>query len=329
MLNLALPYIEAVAGSNLFDNINGNNVGVVIDPMGGTGSKPLSFLLLRAGFSVRLINDTKEIRPGDQHPYPHADNLTDLESTVNGRFINWNMLFPLFVDYLNQAGMWQGDIACTHTTTRAIDLVAQRYGIKVHRTPVGFRHVSRLMREQNCFGGFEGNGGAVIQFIGLDKDGILMNLLMARILSERIAQKDPFLWFGAATDGDADRFAIVDTEQASIMGLVQQTLHSHGISPDFGFMQETFISLNDHPTLEGRIAQVNADSAQLFRGRGGIAQIEELEDGRGTKVITLNDDSWLLARLSGTEHGGRIYVESPTRARRDELISFVRSFLIS
>ena len=50
----------------------------------------------------------------------------------------------------------KGDIVATVSTSRMLDDVADRHGVKLHRTPVGVGYVVEKMREVNAVIGGEG-----------------------------------------------------------------------------------------------------------------------------------------------------------------------------
>ncbi len=321
-VNMQAPYLETVSASSFYKGINGRGHTVVIDPMHGTGGRIQAKLLSDCGFSIELINNSESIV--NSTPCPQAGNLDDLEAKVGGKFIDWNMLFPLFIDYLIEKGLWLGDMARTHTTTQAIDIIARQHGLKLHKTPVGFSHISRLLYQTDCFGGFEGDGGAVMKFIGTDKDGFLMNLLMAKIVAERL--KGQKITFGVALDGDSNRFGIVDSGDGHIAGLVEETLQKYGISQDFGFMQEISIPLFAHAGIKDKVVRFNANP-EIFFARSEIKKIEEFGNGHKTKIVTLTNGSWVVIRTSGTEPAVKAYVEAPTIQERESLKTRVEAFL--
>lgn len=328
-VDMQTPYLRAVRATPIFDGLDGRRLKVVVDPMQGCGGRASKALLRAANFDVTMINDQRLIRSGDRHPYPRAGNLEDLEGAVGGTFIDWNELFPLYMDYLIEKRMWEGtELSCTHTTTRVLDVIAEHHGFKVFRRPVGFKHVSNDLMRDTCFAGFEGNGGLAFKFVIVDKDGILSNLLMARIVSERLAGQVVPGGIGLALDGDADRFTIADSAEGHIRQMIRATLANYKIPEDFGFMREVFIPVTNgaEQRIIEKIGDFDRDPARAFSS-GDIKQTEEFEDGTGTKVVTLHDDSWVIVRFSGTERGARLYVESPRVVRREQVIDHMLKYL--
>ena len=55
----------------------------------------------------------------------------------------------------------KGDLATNLATSRMIDDIASRHGVRVHRSPTGEANVVALMEARNCIFGGEGNGGVI------------------------------------------------------------------------------------------------------------------------------------------------------------------------
>lgn len=55
----------------------------------------------------------------------------------------------------------KGDLVANLSTTRAMDDVAQRFGVKLYRTPIGEANVTKKMGEVKALIGGEGNGGVI------------------------------------------------------------------------------------------------------------------------------------------------------------------------
>jgi len=89
---------------------------------------------------------------------PDGDRLALVDET--GTAISEEYTLVLAVEYLLRRK--RGAVVTNIVTTRAIDDVASRYGVRIVRTRVGEINVTRaLMRENGVIGG-EGNGGVII-----------------------------------------------------------------------------------------------------------------------------------------------------------------------
>ena len=72
-------------------------------------------------------------------------------------------------------------------TTQLLDAVAKLYGVKVYETPVGFKYVGPLLREDKIALGGEESAGMTIRGHLPEKDGVLACLLVAEMIAARQA----------------------------------------------------------------------------------------------------------------------------------------------
>ena len=77
-----------------------------------------------------------------------------------GDFLTANQIIPLVFNYLVSKKGYKGSVVRSLATSHLIDRVAQRYKIKVHETPVGFKYIAQfMMKESVIIGGGEERGG--------------------------------------------------------------------------------------------------------------------------------------------------------------------------
>lgn len=77
-----------------------------------------------------------------------------------------------------------GDIVATVSTSRMLDDVADRHGVKLHRTPVGVGFVVEKMREIDAVIGGEGTGGVIYPDLQYTTDGIASIAAIVQLLAE-------------------------------------------------------------------------------------------------------------------------------------------------
>jgi phosphomannomutase len=78
---------------------------------------------------------------------------------------------------------WRGPVVRTVSTTRMIDRLAERYGLPVYETPVGFNYIADYMlKEPVLIGGEESGGISILGHIP-EGDGVLMGLLLVEIVA--------------------------------------------------------------------------------------------------------------------------------------------------
>ena len=77
----------------------------------------------------------------------------------------------------------KGAVVRTVPTSHQVDAVAELLGVKVHETPVGFKHIGALMESEPIIVGGEESGGLSIRGHIPEKDGVLACLLMAELVA--------------------------------------------------------------------------------------------------------------------------------------------------
>src|SRR4030067_798981 len=76
-----------------------------------------------------------------------------------GNFIDPHKIMGLSLRYLVEKRGWSGPVVRTVSTTRMVDRLAERYGLTVHETPVGFNHIADYMlKDEVLIGGEESVG---------------------------------------------------------------------------------------------------------------------------------------------------------------------------
>jgi alpha-D-glucose phosphate-specific phosphoglucomutase len=278
--------------------INGAHVNVAVDAMYGTGRVYLRRLLEDAGCTVTELRN--EMNPGFNgiHPEPIARHLKPLIEIMlegkhqiglatdgdadrigavdpTGRFIDPHCIMALLLDYLVNDRRLSGSVVKTVSTTQMLNRLAERYGLKVYETPVGFNHISNLMLQERVLLGGEESGG--ISMVGHipEGDGILMGLLLVELVAAR---------------------------GKTLVQLLDELM----ASPDVG----TFCYARlDRPVRPFHKAELVADLIKRAPEQLAGVPIARISDQDGVKYI-LSDNSWLLIRPSGTEPVLRIYAES-------------------
>ena len=166
----------------------------------------------------------------------------------------------------------------TVSTTRMIDLLAEKYDLPLFETPIGFKHICELMLEKDILMGGEESGGLGVKGHIPERDGILMGLLLLEAM---------------AVSGKGLR------------QLLDETMDEIG----HFFYRRIDRRIEDDAKAE-LIARLNAHPPSEIDGRRVVAT--NFSDG--FKFIFENSD-WLLIRPSGTEPVLRLYSEAqqPTR----------------
>ena len=177
---------------------------VVIDCANGAGSVISPRLLTELGCEVIELNCVPDgYFPRPAEPTPDAlDRLCETVKsegadlglahdgdadrlvlvTEEGTPLSSEYTFALAADFL--LNKRKGDIVATVSTSRMLDDVARRHGVKLHRTPVGVGYVVEKMRETGAVIGGEGTGGVIYPELQYTTDGMASIAAIVQLLVE-------------------------------------------------------------------------------------------------------------------------------------------------
>jgi phosphomannomutase len=195
-------------------------------------------------------------------------------------------IMALSLRYLVNARGLKGKVVRTVSTTRMVDRLAEKYGLQVEETPVGFNHIADLMISGEVLIGGEESGGISFQGHIPEGDGVLMGLLMAEIV--------------AASGG-------------TLKDLVDDLLK------EVGPAYYARIDLRLKRPVEKK--EMNFRLSVSAPAKIGGEEVLRVANNDGTKYI-LADDSWLLIRPSGTEPVLRVYAEGRSPKMLKALMEF-------
>ncbi|MCD6577811.1 MAG: phosphoglucomutase/phosphomannomutase family protein [Anaerolineaceae bacterium] len=295
-----------------FDIIAENPQYIVVDSMYGSGRGVIKGLLDGTGCEVHEIRNEMNPGFGGVHPEPIGHYLGALSGAIcmgkgsiglatdgdadrigamdeRGVFVDPHRIMALSLRYLAEKRKLKGSVVRTVSTTRMIDLLAKRYGLTVHETPVGFNHIADYMLSEPVLIGGEESGG--ISFLGHipEGDGILMGLLLVEIVAEAGIPLSELI---------ADLLA--------------------DVGPAFYARRDQ--RLNRPVAKEKMVRKLISNAPKEI---GGV-KVSEVSTKDGVKYI-LEDNSWLLIRPSGTEPVLRVYAEGHTEEMMQALLVFGES----
>lgn len=305
----AWAYYEHLGTLIDLDCISSGELRVVADGMYGSGRRTISELLMRT--RTRVHNLRHEMNPGfgGIHPEPIAKHLGLLMSTIQsghwdvglatdgdadrigavdarGRFVDPHRIFALVLRYLLEKRGWTGKVVRTVSTTRMIDRIAQKHGLPLIETPVGFNHIADLMLANGVVMGGEESGGMSVKGHIPEGDGVLMGLLLLEVMADA---------------------------QMPLHELVEDLLRHYGPAQ----YARTDLRLKQ-PVAKVEMVRRLVDAAPA--AIAGVA-VEDVQTTDGVKYY-LDDGSWLLIRPSGTEPVLRVYAEAPDDERVRALLDF-------
>ncbi|MFB3053501.1 MAG: phosphoglucomutase/phosphomannomutase family protein, partial [Dehalococcoidia bacterium] len=292
-------------------NLRAAGLRVVVDSMHGAGAGYLSRLL--AGGKTRIW-EVRSARnpafPGMHNPEPIPRNLSPLRRAVRrhraqvglatdgdadrlgvldgeGRFVNQLQTFALLTYYLLEVRGLRGPIIKSLTTTGMVPRLGELYGVPVHETAVGFKHLGPKMRETDAIIAGEESGGYAFRGHLPERDGILSGLYFLDLMARR-------------RKGAAD--------------LVAELFDKVG--PHYYDRVDIEMSPQERTRMESRLEGLRPKSIAGMK----VTAIDRTDGLR----FRLDDGAWALIRLSGTEPLMRIYTEVPREELVAKVLSEVR-----
>jgi phosphoglucomutase len=309
----APEYLKALSAKIDLPLIRKSGLRISYDPLYGTARGYLDKLLGDAGIAVSTIHDYRDVLFGGQPPEPAEEYLEDLRNDMKrqqatlglstdgdadrfgildegGAFIAPNQIIPLLLDYLIESRGWSGGAARSVATSHFLDAVAKKHQRELHETPVGFKYIGELIKADRIVIGGEESAGLTIKGHVPEKDGILACLLVAEMMAQRNKN------------------------------LRQQLVE---IESKVGTFHTVRLNLQLTPDLKAAVmAKLESPPTTL-----GGKPVVELNRTDGLKLI-LQNGSWILLRLSGTEPVARCYVEAHSLDELNQLTETARKFVL-
>lgn len=302
MFDAKESYVRYLRKKIDFDLIAKSGLKVVYDPMHGAG----------INFMHQILPEAFEIHgwhnPGFgevDHPEPIAECLEPLMRTVKkqkadvglatdgdadrlgmvdhtGAYVDPHRIFMLLMKYLHQDKKRRGAVVKTVSLTSMVNKFCEQNGITLYETPVGFKHVAKLMAEEKILIGGEESGGLGTSLHIPERDGIFNGLLILEMMAAR---------------------------KKSLKELCDE------LDEEFGPHRYRRIDAKVTEQQKKQIMQACA-KRPLKIGRYNVLHI----DDRDGYKFTVDGGAWLLVRASGTEPLIRFYSEASSMNKVNELL---------
>lgn len=328
-----------------YQAIRSGNLQLFYDPLYATGRNYFPRLLRDEGIQVQVIHDT-DARPADYAgmPEPSQSNLKELAHLVTaapkaagipvgfandgdsdrfgvldeaGHYVTPNDVLALTVYHLLMNRKQRGVIVRSQATSHFLDALAEKAGLKVVQTPVGYKYIAEEFLEHEAEGkdrvliGGESSGGMSIIGHIPEKDGLLANLIIAEMV------------------------AVMQQPLSAVLQKVRNSIENKYLFKELGMKtpagQEVLAYLRQLQVEGGEIGGLSIDVSATRKA------VEGLESKYGTRdgaKIYLEGGSWLLVRASGTEPLVRVYVEAvapeitEAQGRQDQIVADIVQLLI-
>lgn len=282
------------------NKIKQSKLKIIYDSMYGSGQNFLNDLL-----GIDEIHNVYNPSFGGVNPEPLEENLKELSETIKkgnydlgiavdgdadrigainekGNFVDSHKIFSLLLKYLYEKKNLRGLVVKTFSTTEMLNKMCAKYGLEITVTPVGFKHVCKLMTEKDVLIGGEESGGIGVKIHIPERDGIFLGLLMAELL---IDYKMP------------------------LSSLVQS------LEDEFG--PHKYKRIDIHTSEERKQEILNICKSGKIKTLNGY-EVKSMSDLDGYKFFV--DGGWLLIRASGTEPILRFYSEADSFEKVQKLL---------
>ena len=204
------------------------------------------------------------------------DGDADRFGVINedGEYVSPNEIIAILLMHLKKHKNYEGSIVKTVGASLLLNKVAEKLGVEVVETAVGFKHVGEAMRKFNPIIGGEESGGLSIQGHIPEKDGLLANSLILEAMayegkSLKELQKNLYDFVGCKFYNDRIDKKLENTDEIK-------------------------------PVLEKYKSMTAL----------GSFKVKNIDTKDGVKLYFDDNNSWVLVRPSGTEPLLRIYFES-------------------
>jgi len=278
--------------------IKTSGVKIAFDPMWGSARGYSDALLREAGVEVVTVHDYRDVLFGGHAPEPDGDLLEDLRAKMretgagigiatdgdadrfgivdeDGTFLQPNYVIALLFDYLVETRGWKNGVGKSVATTNLINALAEKHKIELHETPVGFKYIGELIKQDKILIGGEESAGLSIRKHVPEKDGVLAGMLCCEMVARRGRSLGKQL---------EDLFAKVGS---------------------FYPQRENFRLTEE--VKQKFTEKLRSDPAEFCGSK--VARVVRTD---GLKLV-LADGSWVCYRLSGTEPVVRVYSEARSR----------------
>jgi phosphoglucomutase len=292
--------------------IRKSGIKIVFDPLWGAARNYPDDLLREAGIPVSSIHDTRDVLFGGHAPEPDGHLLNEMREKMtatgarigiatdgdadrfgivdeDGAFIQPNYVLALLFDYLAETRGWKNGVGKSVATTNLLNALADYHGARLYETPVGFKYIGELIKQDKIAVGGEESAGLSIRHHVPEKDGILAGLLCCESVARR---RKP---------------------------LLRQLHDLFGKVGSFYPQRDNFRLT---PEVKEKFTNKLKNDPSEFAGH----EVRQVVRTDGMKLV-FADGSWVCYRLSGTEPVVRVYSEARSAAGLEKLAADAKNWI--
>lgn len=295
--------------------IESGQLKVYSDVMHGAAATGLERLL---GVGITELRGNRDPLFGGGSPEPLPRNLTEIIDKLShsanlaplrvglvfdgdsdrvaaidgqGNFLSTQNLIPILIEHLAGKKGMRGEIVKTVSGSDLIPKLASLYGLSVFETPIGYKYIADRMLTTPVLIGGEESGGVGYGTHIPERDALLSALYVLE--------------------------AVVESGQ-DLSDLYAQLQDKTGFHSQYDRIDLPLAN------MEARDQLITALDQEPLREIAG-KQVTDCNPIDGYK-FRLEDGSWLLIRFSGTEPVLRLYCESSTLDRVQEILTWAKSW---
>ena len=306
------PYLARLREAIDVAAIQKAGLRVVFDPLWGAARGYSDSLLREAGVNVTTVHDYRDVLFGNHAPEPDDHLLEPLREKMreekahigiatdgdadrfgivdeDGTFLQPNYIIALLFDYLVESRGWKNGVGKSVATTNLVNALAKYHKVELHETPVGFKFIGELIKQDQIAIGGEESAGLSIRHHVPEKDGILAGLLCCEMVARR---------------------------KKSLGQQLQELFAKVG---SFYPIRENFRLT---PEVKAKFTEKLRVDPKDFSGQ----RVSEVVRKDGLKLV-LADGSWVCYRVSGTEPVVRAYSEAPSEQQLKKLSAAAKQWI--
>jgi phosphomannomutase len=201
-----------------------------------------------------------------------------------GEFVDSHHIILLILLYLNKSKKLKGKVVVAASTTPRVVRLAEILGLAHDTVKVGFKYIAQQMIKEDVLIGGEESGGIAIKGHIPERDGIWMGLVL---------------------------FEYMAKSGKSLEELIEEVYDLVG---EFKYWRDDLHI--DEKLKDSIVKKCKNDEFKSF----GKYSVEKVDKTDGFKFI-LNQDEWLMIRISGTEPVLRCYAESKDLKGAKEILA--------
>ena len=285
---------------------------VVFDPLWGAARGYSDALLGEAGVQVETVHDYRDVlfgghapEPDDHLLEPMREKMREMKAHIgiatdgdadrfgivdeDGTFLQPNYVIAILFDYLVESRGWKNGVGKSVATTNMINALAKHHGVELHETPVGFKYIGELIKQDKIVIGGEESAGLSIRNHVPEKDGIIAGLLCC----EAVAKRGKSL-------------------SSQLKELFAEVGSFYPLRENFRLTAE----------VKGKFTEKLRVDPENFSGQRVLEAVRK----DGLKLV-LDDGSWVCYRLSGTEPVVRVYSEAGSEQALSKLSAAAKQWI--